>query len=188
MIIEGEARRAFPADGGYDWEVPVHLVDWFDAVAYCQWRSAIEGVDLRLPTEAEWEKAARGTDGRFYPWGDRFDPTFCLTRESRPYPPQPEPIGTFLTDDSPYGVRDMAGGMREWVGDIFGERTPEELLAEAPPPADAPRGDSSFRRVRSGCWHADAKWARSASRGVGLFALTRGTALGFRVAKSLRRR
>ena len=75
----------------------------------------------------------------------------------------------------------MAGGMREWVGDIFGERTGEELAAEPEPTADTPRGDSSFRRVRSGCWSADSKWARSASRGAGHFALTRGTGLGFRV-------
>jgi serine/threonine protein kinase/formylglycine-generating enzyme required for sulfatase activity len=185
MIIEGEARKAFPMSEGHDWNVPAHLVDWFDAVAYCRWRRAPEGVELRLPTEVEWEKASRGTDGRFYPWGDRFDPTFCLMRESRPYPPQPEPVGTFATDESPSGVRDMAGGMREWVGDIFGERTAAELLAEPEPPSEIARGESSFRRVRSGCWSADSKWARAASRGVGLFALTRGTGLGFRVAKTL---
>jgi serine/threonine protein kinase/formylglycine-generating enzyme required for sulfatase activity len=187
MIIEGEARRAFPVADGCDWRVPAHLVDWFDAVAYCRWRSEVDHVPLRLPTEAEWEKAARGTDGRCYPWGDRFDPTFCLMRESRPYPPQPEPIGTFATDESPYGARDMAGGMREWVGDVFGEQAASDLAAEPEPSPDLPRGESSFRRVRSGCWSADGKWARSASRGVGLFSLTRGTGLGFRIAKSLRR-
>jgi eukaryotic-like serine/threonine-protein kinase len=188
MIIEGDARKAFPVAEGHDWRVPGHLVDWYDAVSYCCWRSEREHALLRLPTEAEWEKAARGTDGRTYPWGDRFDPTFCLMRESRPYPPQPEPIGTFPTDESPYGARDMAGGVREWVGDVFGERTAEELVAEPEPAADLARGDSSFRRVRSGCWSADGKWARSASRGVGLFALTRGTGLGFRLAKTLVRR
>ncbi|MGO9839216.1 MAG: protein kinase domain-containing protein [Polyangiaceae bacterium] len=187
MIIEGEARKTFPVSEGHDWRVPAHLVDWFDAVAYCRWRSRVDGAPLRLPNEAEWEKAARGSDGRTYPWGDRFDPTFCLMRESRPYPPQPEPIGTFATDESPYGVRDMAGGVREWVGDVFAERTASELGSEPEPSPDLPRGDSSFRRVRSGCWSADGKWARSASRGVGLFSLTRGTGLGFRLAKSLGR-
>jgi len=185
VIIEGEARKMFPAGEGHEWNVPAYLVDWFDAAAYCRWRSARDGVPTRLPREAEWEKAARGTDGRFYPWGDRFDPTFCLMRESRPHAPQPEPVGTFATDESPYGVRDMAGGMREWVGDIFGERSGEELAGEIEPAPDTPRGDSSFRRVRSGCWSADSKWARAASRGVGLFALTRGTGLGFRCAKTL---
>ena len=184
-IIEGEARKMFPAGEGHEWNVAAYLVDWFDAVAYCRWRAARDAASFRLPTEAEWEKAARGTDGRFYPWGERFDPTFCHMRESRPHAPQPEPVGTFATDDSPYGVRDLAGGMREWVGDAFGERSAEELLADPEPPPDTPRGDSSIRRVRGGCWSADGKWARAATRGAGHFALTRGTGLGFRVAKPL---
>jgi serine/threonine-protein kinase len=186
VIIEGDARKMFPLGDGHEWNVPAYLVDWFDAVAYCRWRTAREGVEVRLPTEAEWEKAARGTDGRFYPWGDRFDPTFCHMRDSRPFAQQPEPVGTFATDESPYGVRDMAGGMREWVGDIFGEKTCAELLAEPEPAPETPRGDSSLRRVRSGAWNHDSKWARAASRGVGHFALTRGTGLGFRCAKALR--
>jgi serine/threonine-protein kinase len=189
VIIEGDARKMFPAGEGHEWNVPVYLVNWFDAVAYCRWRSARDGAaEVRLPLEAEWEKAARGVDGRFYPWGDRFDPTFCLMRESRPHAPQPEPVGMFPTDESPYGVRDMAGGIREWMGDIFGERTGEEVAAEPEPAADTPRGESSFRRVRSGCWSADSKWARAASRGVGLFSLLRGTGTGFRLAKALGKR
>ncbi len=185
MLIEGEARKLFPPEQGHLWDVPVALVDWFDAVAYCDWLSERTGCAVRLPTEAEWERAARGVDGRFYPWGDRFDPTFCLMRESRPFAPQPEPVGTFATDESPYGARDMAGGMREWVGDVFGDISAEALRAEPEPTPDTPRGESGMRRVRSGAWMADAKWARSASRGSGMFALSRGTALGFRVAKSL---
>jgi serine/threonine protein kinase/formylglycine-generating enzyme required for sulfatase activity len=184
MIIEGEARKMFPVEGQYDWSVPAHLIDWFDAVAYCRWVSERGGGEIRLPTEVEWEKAARGTDGRFYPWGDHFDPTFCLMRESRPFAQQPEPIGTFPMDESPYGVSDMAGGMREWVGDILSEKTWEDLSREPEPPPDAARGDSTWRQVRSGSWNTDAKWARAASRG-GQFALTRGPGLGFRCAKSL---
>jgi serine/threonine protein kinase/formylglycine-generating enzyme required for sulfatase activity len=188
IIIEGDARRMFPEGRGHEWSVPAVLVDWFDAVAYCRWRGTRDGAEVRLPTEAEWEKAARGTDGRVFPWGDHFDPTFCHMRESRSYAQQPEPIGTFPTDESPYGARDMAGGVREWVGDVFGEKTADELSAEPEPNQDTPRGDSSFRRVRSGCWSADSKWSRAASRGVGQFALTRGMGLGFRCAKALGRR
>ena len=188
IIIEGDARKMFPEGRGHEWSVPAVLIDWFDAVAYCRWRGSRDGAEVRLPTEAEWEKAARGTDGRFFPWGDHFDPTFCHMRESRPYAQQPEPTGTFPTDESPYGARDMAGGVREWVGDIFGDKPWEELCAEVEPTQDTPRGDSSFRRVRSGCWSADSKWSRAASRGVGLFALTRGMGLGFRCAKGLTRR
>jgi serine/threonine-protein kinase len=160
------------------------LVDWFDAVAYCRWISERTGAAIRLPREVEWEKAARGTDGRVHPWGDHFDPTFCLMRASRPFLPQPEPIGTFYTDESPYGVRDMAGGMREWMGDIYGERAWEELIAEPEPTSAVERGSSTVRVIRSGCWVATAEYARAASRSR-FFALTRGTGLGFRVARSL---
>jgi serine/threonine-protein kinase len=183
QMIEGDARKAFPLDEHLD-RVPANLIDWFDAVAYCRWSSQKAGARLRLPTELEWEKAARGADGRFYPWGDRFDPTFCLVRESRSYVSQPEPIGTFPTDESPYGVRDMAGGMREWVGDVFGEQTAEELEREPEPRPDTPRDASTWRQTRSGSWITDHKWARAASRGR-TFALIRGTAQGFRVAKTL---
>ena len=63
--------------------LPVFGVNWHDAVAYCHWRSEQEGRVYRLPTEAEWEKAARGADARFFPWGNRFDATFSKTRDSR---------------------------------------------------------------------------------------------------------
>jgi serine/threonine-protein kinase len=105
-------------------------------------------------------------------------------RESRPYLHQPEPIGTFPTDESPYGVRDMAGGMREWVGDIVGERSAAECDAEPEPAPGTPRADASLRQIRSGNWNQDHKWARSAARGA-MYALARGTGLGFRLAKSL---
>ena len=157
QIIEGEARRLFPPEDGHLGDVPVPLVDWFDAVAYCRWRSEGSPTPLRLPTEAEWEKAARGTDGRFYPWGDRFDPTFCKMRDSRAFTHQPEPVGSFPLDESPFGMRDAAGGMREWVGDVFGEATAGELEAEKEPDASTPRGDSPVRVVRGGSWSSDAQ-------------------------------
>jgi serine/threonine-protein kinase len=187
QMIEGEARGLFPPEQGHLWNVPVHLVDWFDAVAYCRWRSAGGRTPVRLPTEAEWEKAARGVDGRFYPWGDRFDPTFCKMRDSRAFVHQPEPVGTFVLDESPFGLHDAAGGMREWVGDVFGEATARDLEAEPEPDASTPRGDSPVRVVRGGSWSGDHKWARCASRSR-MPSLMRGTGLGFRVAKSLRPR
>lgn len=186
-IIEGEARKLFPPEEGHLWRLPVHLIDWFDARAYCRWLSARLGAPIRLPSEVEWEKAARGADGRFFPWGDHFDATFCKMRDSRPFMQQPEPIGTFERDVSPYGVRDLAGGMREWVGDIFGEKTAAELDAEPEPDSSTGRGESGFRMVRSGLWSGDASWTRAASRG-GLYGLTRGMGLGFRVVKELSRR
>lgn len=183
-VIEGEALKLFPIEEGHVWNVPALLVDWFDARAYCRWLSGRIGAKVRLPTEAEWEKAARGTDGRVFPWGDRFDATFCHMRDSRPFPQQPEPIGSFPKDISPYGVRDMGGGMREWVGDVMGDKTREELDTEPEPDASTGRGESTWRMVRSGGWVTEAAWVRSASRG-GQYGLTRGTALTFRVVREL---
>lgn len=182
QLVEGEARALFPPE--HDWSVPVCFVDWFDARAYCRWMAERLGARIRLPSELEWEKAARGVDGRVYPWGDCFDPTFCKMRDSRPFAQQPEPNGSFAADESPYGVRDMAGGMREWVGDIFGQKSIDELESEPEPALGTDRSASSWREIRSGNWNQDHKWARAASRG-GAYALSRGGGLGFRLAKSL---
>ena len=181
-IIEGaEARATFPPSDGHLWHVPILLVTWFDARAFCRWRG------VRLPREAEWEKAARGVDGRAFPWGDTFDATNCLMRESRKYPQQPEPAGTFPIDRSPYEVRDVAGGMREWVGDLYSERSADDLAAEDEPPLGSARGESSLRVIRSGGWRFDRNWSRCASRSK-VMALIRGTGLSFRVAKDLPKR
>jgi serine/threonine protein kinase/formylglycine-generating enzyme required for sulfatase activity len=95
-------------------DVPVFGVSAESAEAYARWLSEKEGRAWRLPTENEWEKAARGTDGRIYPWGDHFDATFCKMRDSRPGAPLAERIGAFEHDVSPYGVRDLAGGIADW--------------------------------------------------------------------------
>jgi serine/threonine-protein kinase len=113
---------AFVPVGISDWgppeelrKLPVFGVDAISAEAYAAWKSALTGHRYRLPAESEWEKAARGTDGRNYPWGDSFDASFCKMRESRPHATRPEPSGTFEADVSPYGVRDTAGGIADWV-------------------------------------------------------------------------
>ena len=94
--------------------VPVFGISAESAEAYARWLSQKEGRTWRLPTETEWEKAGRGTDGRIYPWGDHFDATFCKMRDSRPGGPATEPIGAYEWDVSPYGVRDLAGGVADW--------------------------------------------------------------------------
>jgi serine/threonine protein kinase/formylglycine-generating enzyme required for sulfatase activity len=116
-------------DGGWYWDpespalpegdplfapdAPVVSVSYNDAERFC----ADHG--YRLPNELEWEKAARGVDGRIFPWGNRFDATFCRMRDSRADGPSPEPVGTFPADESPYGVRDMAGGARDWTSSVW---------------------------------------------------------------------
>ncbi len=184
-LIEGGASTRFPESDGHFWDVPVMFVNWYDARAYCRWRAVRDGVALRLPTEVEWEKAARGADGRFYPWGDRFDPTFCHMKDSRPYFAQPEPLGGFAFDESPYGVRSMAGAVREWCADEHGVAAADELAESPEPPADLPWDASARRRARGGNLVGDYKWCRAATR-TPLLALVRAAGVGFRVAKTLK--
>ena len=97
---------------------PVTMVSIADASAHC------EALDKRLPTEQEWEKAARGTDGRIYPWGNEFDKVLCITKENAAVEGQPAiiaPVGSCEKGKSPYGAMDMAGNVWEWTS-TYNER------------------------------------------------------------------
>jgi eukaryotic-like serine/threonine-protein kinase len=98
--------------------LPVVGVTHAAALAYCEWLSRSTGLPYRLPTADEWEKAARGVDGREYVWGDRYDPTFALTRDTPAARGRPKlwaPPGSFPTDCSVYGIWDLGGNAREWT-------------------------------------------------------------------------
>ncbi len=101
-------RQGKPLPGTEDH--PVVHVTWFDAVDYAKWAGK------RLPTGPEWEKAARGTDGRIFPWGDTFDKICLNSGEGGPF--TTVPVGQYSPKgDSPYGVVDMAGNVYEWTND-----------------------------------------------------------------------
>jgi len=94
---------------------PINCVDWNQARAYCRWK----GWDL--PTEAQWEKAARGTDGRIYPWGNQFDCNNSCNSVSPCSHSSTCAVGSYTTDRSPYGVMDMAGNVGNWCRDWYGK-------------------------------------------------------------------
>ena len=98
---------------------PVFGISFDDAQQYCQWKSKHAGAKLRLPTEIEWEKAARGLDQRAYPWGDDFDPGFCAIAEGRDHVPHPSRVGDHPQDTSPYGIQDFAGLVHEYCDSSF---------------------------------------------------------------------
>jgi len=141
---------------------PVMNVSWNDAQAYCKWLSEKSGKAYRLPTEAEWEKAARGTDGRIYPWGDEFDRNKCNTYEAGIG--DTTPVGKYSpAGDSPYGCADMTGNVWEWCVDWFDEweyRQRAGSTVKDPPGL----GNSTYRVLRGGSFVDSRGGARCASR------------------------
>ena len=145
---------------------PAAFITWDDAQAYAAWVSDFSGVPTRLPGEDEWEKAPRGVDGRFFPWGNGFDPTLCHVATSREGRPFPDVVGSTPTDESVYGVRDLAGGCMD--------------LCQA----ESFDGDPVRRPVRGGSWRSQPRSARLAGRGA-LEHFLVGANLGFRLVRGL---
>jgi len=144
---------------------PVVGVSWYESVAYCRWLMEVlrycgelaQGWQIRLPTEAEWEKAARGTDGRTYPWGEGFDPEKANGKETEVE--STNALGIFPDGVSPYGCHDMAGNVWEWCatkveGSSYSDRKfkPYPYQVENEWTADYLASETR-RNVRCGSWY-----------------------------------
>ncbi len=161
--VEGDEARARVGDRWRD--LPVNAVSYFDALAYCTWLGKKTGLPYRLPTSLEWDKAARGVDGRAFPMARTMDPSFAKLRESRLEVSQPEPVGAFPLDVSPYGVRDMVGGVQDWTS------TPQEASADSPVLREELNAANAEREVlsRGAAWtlvYVDARIGRVAYRSI----------------------
>jgi serine/threonine-protein kinase len=152
---------------------PVVFVSWLDARAYCMWSGS------RLPTEAEWEKAARGTDGRKFPWG-RTEPTTTHANFGR-RDGGTAPVGSFPDGASPYGILDLAGNVWEWCEDVE-----DDAFYESGPirnPKNTQRTEKSQYVMRGGSWMYEASSLRTFAR-IGFEAHYRFAGGGFRCARS----
>lgn len=157
---------------------PVVFVSWDDAVAYCKWLTKTTARHYRLPTEAEWEKAARGMDGREYPWGN--EPPTSQRANYGKYVGNTSAVEQYLPyGNSPYGCAELAGNVWEWVADWYGE-TYYEVTSPKNPIGPVNGG---ARVLRGGSWVNDEGGIRTAGRSR-TSPFKRYPILGFRCALS----
>ncbi|MFQ5330033.1 MAG: SUMF1/EgtB/PvdO family nonheme iron enzyme [Thermodesulfobacteriota bacterium] len=186
-LISIEGSRISDAGGLYHIddeqyrEHPVNNVTWYGAKAYCRWRSEREGMVYRLPTEAEWERAARGEWGRRYPWGNEFDKEKCNMSQSGKGTTTEVAHYVDKNGESPYGCYDMAGNVWEWCEDSY----KGEYYKESPVINPVCTEESVFSVLRGGSWLNGSVYCRAAYRDVIIPSL-RNYYTGFRCARTLK--
>ena len=191
-VMDHDSKRR-PADRRHqpyfwDWpdfngdNQPVVGVTWYEAEAYCNWLGEKTGWQYRLPTEAEWEKAARGAQSWLWPWGNTWDAEKCNSAESQFG--APTPVGMYPDGASPYGALDMVGNVWEWCGDWWDADLYENRKAYD---LRDPTGPASGRVkvVRGGACDLDRRFCRTSLRGQGRRPVLFLDALGFRVVRPL---
>jgi len=157
---------------------PVNEAAWDEAMAYCGWLSEVTGRAYSLPSEAEWEKGARGTDGRIYPWGKQWDATRCNADKGNQG--DTTPVDAYPQGASPYGVLDMAGNVWEWTRSLWDEYPYMERARRE----NLQSPDDKARVLRGGAFHRDPRLVRCAYRGR-FSPYSRSRHAGFRVVMHL---
>jgi formylglycine-generating enzyme required for sulfatase activity/tRNA A-37 threonylcarbamoyl transferase component Bud32 len=183
----GELTPTGGATGRVAWpdtdpDHPVTGIDWFGARAYAAWFAARTGRPWRLPGDVEWEKAARGVDGRLFPWGDHLDATFTCFMASHAGHPEAKPVGSYPIDASPYGIRGLGGNVRDWCADVYHRHGAPVVDGRVPVGADDARPEPP-RVIRGGCWSHHDGLVRAATRWWES-STARAAWYGFRVARS----
>ena len=191
-MIYGRAENgAFilvPDVDGDMWELdwPVIMVDWHCAAAYSAWKAQQSGLSWRLLHELEWEKGARGVDGRFFVWGDGFDPSYGCMRKSQNGRTIPITVDSFPIDESVYGIRGLAGNSCDWTGSAWVEDGTQlienERVIVAPVREEV--SPESYWTNRGGSWYFNAWGLRAANRDNNI-SVDRDGSLGFRIGRSV---
>ena len=181
--VTNEQYANYMEENGKPWKAvagpdhPAVNVSWYDARAYCQWAG------LRLPGELEWEKGARGVDGRMYPWGEEWDPAKCRNWGNRKDGGKwgPARVGSYPEGKSPWGLYQMSGNVWEWCEDWYDQEAYERYRK-----GDLTAPNGSSRVLRGGSWYLNGTaYFRGAYRGYGRRSGFRYNSSGFRCARTV---